>query len=287
MAKINPIEYLVDRKFFVTAWRYSSDTVDDDIYDYRMYLQSLTQEQVAELVKEEQGRELFDEDRFNTPMHWIDYSYWGKMPFWYLDEAVALSVGLSPERVNWDTIEPIVGHSQFPLASQYAAHRELALRATNWRQLSDPVEPTVFIAWVDRVNIGIPDELRTSVSKHLSRWSKAEEASHVEADHNSGELIQRLQSEVRELQEQLRSSVDRGRSDEGLSKKEAKSLYKLIYVMATKHYRWKSADRKSEVPSRIASDCERNGLRLDTDTVRKWLRRAAEELKGIPDPDGG
>jgi hypothetical protein len=48
--------------------------------------------------------------------------------------------------------------------------------------------------------------------------------------------------------------------------------------MAVGGYAYKSTARRSEQTTAIADDLARAGIPLDADTVRKWLREAAELL---------
>jgi hypothetical protein len=80
-----------------------------------------------------------------------------------LDEAVALSFGKAPERVNWQTIFKFLQLS--PFAVEYSRRREIALRAAQWKQLYDPVLPGIFLAWAKRLDIDIPAELIEAVQK--------------------------------------------------------------------------------------------------------------------------
>jgi hypothetical protein len=279
MAKLNPIEYLIDREFYSTSSKPLGENFEETIQEYRMYLSGLTSERPAELVKEEQERELLEAGRFNTPMHWPDYQYWSKMPYWCLDEAIALSLGQAPERVSWDTIEPIVGYLAFPIASCYQKRRELVLRAKESNQITDPVEPKAFLAWADSVGIDTPDTLRSAVSKHLSHSIEGQGSAEAGHQDDPSELIHRLHAQVKDLQDQIRTSAENRRSDDILSKKEARSLYKLLLGMAIRGYCWDPADKKSEKTAEIASDCQLEDLSITADTVRKWLRIAFEEVK--------
>ena len=49
------------------------------------------------------------------------------------------------------------------LLTQYGKVRDLALRATHWQQLYDPVLPGFFLAWAKRNDIDYPAELENQV----------------------------------------------------------------------------------------------------------------------------
>jgi hypothetical protein len=63
-----------------------------------------------------------------------------------------------------------------------------------------------------------------------------------------------------------------------LSTRERESLLKLEIGMAVGGYGYDSTARRSEQTTAIADDLLQAGIPLDADTVRKWLREAAELL---------
>lgn len=62
-----------------------------------------------------------------------------------------------------------------------------------------------------------------------------------------------------------------------LSSRERQSLLKMILGMAKAKYRYDPAARASETHQAIADDLAKQGLAIDVDTVRKWLKTAAGE----------
>jgi hypothetical protein len=63
-----------------------------------------------------------------------------------------------------------------------------------------------------------------------------------------------------------------------LGTRERESLLKLVIGMAVGGYGYDPRAGRSEQPSQIAADLATAGVALDVDTVRKWLREAAEHL---------
>lgn len=57
---------------------------------------------------------------------------------------------------------------------------------------------------------------------------------------------------------------------------EKKSLLKMIIGMAERSYKYKLEDNKSDVPAKIVNAVEIAGLSIEADTVREWLKKAAE-----------
>jgi hypothetical protein len=79
---------------------------------------------------------------FNKPAAQADFDHWSKMPYWNIDEAVALSLGKDPEKVKWKEVATLTEVSAF--ARNFDRRRDLARRAVNMRQLFDPTVPAIF-----------------------------------------------------------------------------------------------------------------------------------------------
>lgn len=105
----------------------------------------------AEAAREEKER------FFNLPSADADFPHWSKVAHWFLGEAVALSFGKAPERVERGAVEQYVQVS--PFALEYSRYSFLVSRAQEAQELSNPVRPKDFIAWARRNEIGFPEEL--------------------------------------------------------------------------------------------------------------------------------
>jgi hypothetical protein len=78
---------------------------------------------------------------------------------------------------------------------------------------------------------------------------------------------------------ELQSRLDAGlQTEKPVSLRERESLLKLVIGMATAGYKYDGKAPRNTATSEIASDLEQLGIGLDVDTVRKWLREAAEML---------
>lgn len=184
-------EYLLNRRFpFARAFTYPpslksgrnlAPTVTAEmrqrIESYRAELAAMPADALVARYNEEQEREYEaavakaeQEERerfFNQPYANADFAYWSKMAHRSLDEAVALSLGKDPSRVNWQAVNKSVQISRF--AVEYARRRELAVRAVPWKQLYDPVLPTIFLAWAKRNDIEVPAALVAEVEKRAGQ----------------------------------------------------------------------------------------------------------------------
>jgi hypothetical protein len=118
-----------------------------------------------ERTKDVQEQRDLEESRafFNKPNAMADFEHWSKASYWTLDEALALSFAKAPEVVTWDKLRPT--RQVFRLPAQYARIRDLALRAIEANQLSDPSLPGAFIAWAKRFDVPYPLELEAKVAE--------------------------------------------------------------------------------------------------------------------------
>lgn len=279
-------------------------TPEELIARYNAEQQRNYDEIVAKAEKEE--RERF----FNQPHVAANFVHWSKMAHWNLDEAIALSFGKAPESVNWPVISKYLSLSRF--AVEYAQRRELAMRAAHWRQLYDPVLPGIFLAWAKRTDVSVPPELIEAVEKRgvqVADWKSLHDKA-VEAGKRDGEAAEKqiakwkrlldetvaqlgqhradwleitndkkgkiaaLEAEIAALQSQQPVTEDGKR----IGARERDSLLKLVIGMAVAAYAYDPKAARSDRPPEIAGDLERAGVPLDVDTVRKWLREAAELL---------
>jgi hypothetical protein len=93
-----------------------------------------------------------------------DLSHWSKMPYWSLEESVALLLGKDPEIVNWDIVQY---HLEWPFATDlslnYEKLRDLVFRAFEKQEIEEKNPPSIFIHWADSRDIEVPKELRKLV----------------------------------------------------------------------------------------------------------------------------
>lgn len=82
------------------------------------------------------------------------------------------------------------------------------------------------------------------------------------------------------------SFMARGQAQEkALASRERETLLKLVISMAVGGYGHDVAAKKTDTVSRIMEDVERRGLSISDETVRKYLKEAAELLPGEPHKD--
>jgi hypothetical protein len=255
-------------------------SVEELIARYEAEKQREYEQLVAKAEKEE--RERF----FNQPHAAADFVHWSKMAHWTLDEAVALSFGKAPEVVNWEQVRKYLQLS--PFAVEYMRRREIAVRAASWKQLYDPVLPTIFLAWAKRIEIEVPAALVEAVAKRdrIADWKSMydelvatyEEREKVWQDalETREGLTTSLQLRITELEAQRVNESP----EKSLGTRERDTLLKIVIGMAREGYKYDPKSSRSNIPQEIADDLAKHGIPLDVDTVRKWLRQAAEFLPG-------
>jgi hypothetical protein len=277
---------------------------DDDrkrVISYRSELSALAPDELTERLKQERAKEAEElrqkaerEEQqrfFNQARANADFSHWSKAAHWTLDEALALSFGKAPEKVTWKNVEPYRHVS--PFAFQYQRRRDLALRALQWKQLFDPVLPGIFLAWCKRTDLAVPAELEVAVTARgvqvadwqslyndlKSTFEKAQ-ASAQRQDEQWRELVKQKDELIASLNRQVIDAQQTlpPQAEKSLGARERDSLLKLIIGMAVGGYGHDPYAKRSEQPAAIADDLARRGIPLDADTVRKWLREAAELL---------
>jgi hypothetical protein len=278
-----------------------SPQLRESLAAYRAELASLSSEEICTRYTVEKDREYQlavekarQEERarfFNQPHAAADFEHWSKLAHWTLDEAVALSFGKAPERVNWEAVSKYLQLSSF--AVQYGRRREIALRAAQWKQLYDPVLPGIFLAWAKRLEIELPAALVEAVQKRgpIRDWKSLYDESaalHAQKEANwtaldeakdrtitaKDRVVAALEQSVRNLEaHQTAQPVEKQ-----LGARERESLLKLVIGMAVGGYGYDPTARRSEQTAAIADDLLRAGVALEADTVRKWLREASELL---------
>lgn len=283
----DPIQFLTDRKFQRVP-RFMSDTssfegllgdfekeIPQEIRDYEASLRSLPPEEFQALLdselkkydeeaaaKEAAERSLF----FNHPKATADFEHWSRAAYWTQEEAIALSFGKNPEFVTWEKIKRFQGAS---FVVRYGRLRELARRAALGRHPHARLEPGDFISWMRNHDLSFPPELEDAVRRRgvpITDWKAAYE-----------ELKQHNEAMTAEFESARMRNGRVGEADR-FSEREKNSLLKLVIGMAVGGYGFAPTSGRTKTTTDITADLERAGVPLDPDTVRKWLRAAAELL---------
>jgi hypothetical protein len=218
-----------------------------------------------------------------------EIGHWSRAAFWFFDEATALSFGREPKLVKWENVKEYTEVS--PFAHKYERLRDLILRARQAGQLTDPTPPGFYIAWARRNDVDFPADLEAAVvarGSQIGDWkSKYDELSSLydallaqmdklmQQVQSDKEIHKSLQARIAELEATLNAAPT---AERGLLGKERESVLRLIIGMAVKGYGYDPTTTRSKVVTEITSDLTKAGVELTDDTVRKWLRDAAELL---------
>ncbi|MGH8592304.1 MAG: hypothetical protein ACREX9_23030 [Gammaproteobacteria bacterium] len=82
--------------------------------------------------------------------------------------------------------------------------------------------------------------------------------------------------------ERFGRTMKQKRKKEGLSRTQEISLYKLITIMAVGGYGYDPRATRNTATSQILNDSEQLGIKIDPDTVLKWLKIATNEIEFTP-----
>ena len=249
-----------------------------------LYESELAKGQEEQRAKLEEREESFF---FNTPAANADFDHWSRAAYWTLEEAIALSFGKDPARVNWRAISDYDQASRFP--KLYARRLDLAKRAALWKKLFDPVLPGIFIGWARDNEIEFPAELESLVrarGNFIGSWKTYYDLlleKHKALEIQFRGLLDGHAAMARERDEALAAFAEIQNApaktiESGCSAREKESLLKLIIGLAIGGYGYDPKPSRNTKAAEMASDLARAGVPLDADTIRKWLKMAAELL---------
>lgn len=173
---------------------------------------------------------------------------WAKAPTWSMLEGVALSLDIPPVHAREALKRK---HTDYGIKLNH--RHDFAIRAYRMAQLASDSKPSEFIAWAKTVDFEFSPEWEISIPKEAS------------AD---------VQTPTEELPF---NKVD---TEVKLSTLERTSLLKLIIGMAVEQYGYNPKVHRNSATANIKTDLESVGLSLDEDTIRKWLKEAADLLDG-------
>lgn len=320
-----PLHYTIspfDNKLSVPE---SNKVALQEIEAFRKSLEQKSLDEINILVAEARNREVERyrklaekteaEAFYNQPHSNADFSYWSRLSYWTLEEAVALSLGKHPWIVKWEKIKSFQTSS--PFVAKYAAKHEEVRRANVMGQLWESTIPFVFVKWASRVGFQMPEELKSQVltlGVQVLDWKEAFEKEVVEKAKVVSDLANSNQK-ILEAMRDHKATIEKSSKDSNelsnnykivlenkekfiailqreneslkavkpLSTKEPKSeptpreresLLKLILGMAIDGYGYDPKATKSTQIKAIADHLLTRGLRIDEDTVRKYLNEA-------------
>lgn len=259
---LSPIEYLIERKYprltLYDVYSGEENKPHDRTREIEKYRQLLRKMPPAELKKlyeaeQEQARQEGEltPDMVESLFHFnqadeIDFSYWCKLPLWTIEEAVALSFGKNPEKVNWDSIKEHKKHSRF--VANYEQVRQLALRTRmSGEQLTDPLPPLQFIDWAETHEISFPEEIEKKVKTWQNKKKKDAKAKKIKNFEGSP-----------------------------INPKVLESLSKMLLGMAMDKYGYDPRAARTSTSALISENLKKKGICIDADTIRTRLKEATD-----------
>ena len=131
-------------------------------------LKTIDQQLARETISSKGYQQRYEKQLFfNRPEADADFDHWTQMSAWLIAEAVALSFGKDPQRVNSEYLKELSGVCIF--RDLFEKRTQLITRAVSVGDLKDPVRPMDFCSWVKSRNIELPEALQlwsqTVVSK--------------------------------------------------------------------------------------------------------------------------
>lgn len=204
-----------------------TDKILKEAEEYRQELESLPQKQVKELYDQEHEKHFAEIEKrrfFHEKKADADFEHWSRMPYWSLDEAIALSFGKDPEVVFLGRMKGIVPYLS-PFVNSYRKLHEVGGRAVSTEELTDPVKPADFIVWAERNNVPIPARMKEILASRVPAPSKPDWEKLYK------ELSEKNKSNIEDLQAQadaLTTALEKAESGKPLLARERASFNNII-----------------------------------------------------------
>lgn len=196
-----------DRQQQIAATRAEYQAMNPDEVRERAKLAHEEDAQAAQRKAEQEEQALL----YHQPHANADLAYWSKMATWTLEEAVALSFGKDPGKVNWETVTGSgesfipVALARSPFRKEYARRRSLVGRAIAANELPmikyddrdgwhSTTKPEQFLAWALETFDEMPAEL---VEKVKARGKRVTDMQTLTAERDE------LKARIAELETQL------------------------------------------------------------------------------------
>lgn len=136
---------------------------------YKEQLKALSKEDLIAQVNWEREARKNELEELKPKREWwnqypAEYEHWGRMPYWSVEEGIALSLGCDPEEINLDSMK---GESYDGIPSEHTKRHEIAARSVTIREIdAKENHPIAFLAWLVSKGHDYPDELAEAVGYH-------------------------------------------------------------------------------------------------------------------------
>lgn len=185
----------------------------------------------------------------------IDWKYWKSLQAMNLWEAVALILEIAPDTVARDSPHgPCIDFGRFPSESKSEDFRMALKRAERATTKDGPIHD---------LGRSVPMGKKLTTEVPLKEVVAFFSLIHWPA----------IPAELIDLADPPQAAHPSEPTE--LKLKERGSLLRILYGMAIGGYGYDPTSKRSNVASDIAADCELAGCSVDADTVRKYLKEAA------------
>jgi len=189
-----------------------------------------------------------------------DYSYWCKMGYWTVEQAITLLLELDPRDALQDM--QLAAEVSSEIKRRYSDLHRLLESHIGYGGYSKNMPPTEYIEWAQHYGVQIPSALMDAEKKQgISLVSCRAEC-------------EKLRYENSKLRvESKQAPIEKNSTISGL-KNEIGTLHKILLAIAVDKYGFKLGGTNSSAPKNITSTVEWRGLKIDRGTVLKHLNDA-------------
>ncbi len=290
---IEKIEYILARSLFQKSSYDEKDIKnnEDEFLYYKNNLLNISEIEINTLFC---GTQEDSEFYYHDKWSFADFSFWSRAAYWKIDEAVALSFCRDPIAVNFERLQCFSIKSDSdetpeeyrgglylsyknimpkiaPFYVQYKDRYRLAKRAVEAEIFTDPVKPAQFIEWLKQLRLPVPERLDAALREngvHTHDWRAAFERLQRDSEAERAAANEEIAK--------LKTDLERYRKKE-LATRERDTLLKLVIGMAVAGYKYDPDSKRNPCIGEIHNDLAEREINLDEDTIRKWLKTAADE----------
>lgn len=207
---------------------------------------------VNELVK---NLSIWTSAGLGDPKLLAEYAHWSQMAFLQLEEALWLSVGLEPQAIFSATLNDKKIHTdlEVQIVAFLKRRQELLRREFNPNRYESRHGAKAIKAWIERVSLAVHPEFYQMLEVMVGRALPTEQTS-------------------------TKPIIPTAMEGERFDNRERTSLAKLIVSMAMDFYGYVPSDARSPIPAEIQGYAAKQGIDIDVDTVRKYLKLGATYL---------
>lgn len=202
-----------------------------------------------------------------------DYDFWCKADHWSHEEFIGLIVGRQPKRII--TMLEYRLTPKTDCGQRVQQLKTLLVRARDKRFIDWDASPRSLIAWAKTKQIELPEHLLNTAEKYglMLEEEEVQSSRRASADFTN---VFRMKPD---------QPVPTPIASSSTATKEKESLLKMVIGMAVEGYAYDPDKRRNPTAKEVSDDLAKNGISLDEDTIRKYLKAGAELLPGDVKPN--